>query len=195
MSDTEGLPTNYLRLKRVDLARCLGVKEQTISNYAKDGMRSVDPDAKGAAIRYSLPDCIQWVIEHEAKKLAKQKRPISDDIDELERRRALADTLRAEYKTAEIMGETVTVDEAEREMGKRLEPVRAKLTAIPGVWAPQLTNIRAIPDAVEVLDKLVYRLMEDISNPEQDDDSDDDAVEAEEAVVVEEEIDPDNIGT
>jgi phage terminase Nu1 subunit (DNA packaging protein) len=182
---------NVFKLRKTELARLLDVSDETIANYTKAGM---PVSGKGHSARYVLSQCVQYVIQFEAGKLVRSKKVGSEDMEALELRHQLATTQQAEYKAAKVMGETVTLDDAEREMSKRLEPVRAKLLAIPGSWAPQITGLKAIPDAVDVLSDLVYRLMDEVSNPQQDDDDETDAVEAEDVEVVEE-IDSDSHDT
>jgi phage terminase Nu1 subunit (DNA packaging protein) len=128
---------------------------------------------KGAGARFNLGECIAWIQAHEVKKALKNAKPDGDDEQELELRMLRAKVEREEYKTAREIGSVVLIEDADKIITTKLERIRSKLSALPAVWAPQLIGLKEIPDAVDRLDTLTRRLMEEcVSDVVEDEDED-----------------------
>jgi phage terminase Nu1 subunit (DNA packaging protein) len=162
-----------LSLKKADLCRALNLSDQTITNYCKAGLPATN-GGKGAGARFNLSECIAWIQNHEIKKAVRNSKPTDgEDTEELELRMLRTKVEREEYKTAREIGSVVLIEDADKIITTKLERIRSKLSALPAVWAPQLIGLKEIPDAVDRLDTLTRRLMEEcVSDVVEDEDED-----------------------
>lgn len=162
------MPTNEIfKLTKIELARLLELSDETISNYVRKGMPVT---GKGHAARYNLARCTAWLIDFEADKRVRLGQSGNVTEDDAKVRKLVAEATLKEWEVAELQGRVVRVEDAEHEVTSELQKVRSKLVAIPGTWAARIVGIKDNASATETLENLVFRLMEDLSNDEQNDD-------------------------
>ncbi len=66
----------------------------------------------------------------------------------------------AEYELAQRRGEMITADDAEAEVNRVVDLLRAKILNMPGEAAPRIQNLRSNSQARGKLEDIVYELLE-----------------------------------
>jgi hypothetical protein len=113
---------------------------------------------KATIVEYKQPDCAIALRNRDAEKKAEQ--PSTET--QARTRKILAEAAQEELKLARLRGQLVTIDDFERELRRRLEPLRSRLMAFPGRLAPQLVDIESPAIAQGVVDGAVRELLKEI---------------------------------
>jgi septal ring factor EnvC (AmiA/AmiB activator) len=113
---------------------------------------------KGKVTEYKQPDCAINLRNREIKK--QEDKPTNET--QARTRKLLAEAAQEELKLAKLRGQLITVEDYERELRRRLEPLRARLMAFPGRLAPQLVEVPTPAIAQGVIDSAVRELLKEM---------------------------------
>jgi len=134
----------------------LGVTRQTLSNWIDDGAPVVKrAEGKGQSTLVSVPDLYAWSVENAVKKAVAKTAPppVSDEDaplgaiskDEADRRRAVAEAVRAEIKAFQEAGQVVNVAEVGAAVARHLVPVRQRLMSLHRELPDKLERRTGVP--------------------------------------------------
>ena len=168
------------KVTRNQLAKILDVTPEHISRLTKEGLPRT---GHGRGTKYPLREAIEWWTQQKVEiALKRNQTPTNVTEEEAKVRKLLADAKLRELELYRIEGSMVLIEDSEREIATQLERVRSKLLAIPAVLGPQIIGLKNIPDAVELLQEFVHRMMEDLSTVNDEDyDTEDDSESEEES--------------
>lgn len=122
-------------VNRAALAQILGVALTTIDTWVKGGCPVVQRGGKGLEWSFSTADVIRWRMDEVAKKATGDA---PDDMEQLDLRKAKADTLRAELELAKARDEVAPVAEFEKASARLMATIRANMLNIPARAALRL---------------------------------------------------------
>lgn len=166
-----------LLVNKTELARILGISTKTVSRYQTEGLPFT---GKGQSARFDVTACVQWYAQKQAQIAMSQVDigKVSLSEEEVKVRKLLAEAQMKELELAQMRGELVLVEDAEKEITRHLTQLRGKVTAIPGVWGAKVLGLKDIHEAVDILSDLVDRLMHELANDEEGDGLDEEDSEA-----------------
>ncbi len=142
---------------QTELAALLGLSTRQIRNLEAEG---IPFRSDGRRKEYPVPDAIRWYV---GRKQEEAERAVErTDYEEALARKTLAEARRAELQLAELEGSLIPRALAEQMLGRVLERIRSRLTAIPGVYSTQLAGLspRAL---VQPLRRMVQEVLGDLS--------------------------------
>ena len=113
---------------------------------------------KGGKTEYKQPDC---AINLRKRDIEKQADAPTSETQERTRKLA-AEASQEELKLAKLRSQLIEIEDYERELKRRLEPIRARLMALPGRLAPQLVDIPTPAIAQGVLDGAVREILREM---------------------------------
>jgi hypothetical protein len=146
----------WIRLKA--LHEQTGLAPRTLQYIAAKEPGVLVTRVKNKVTEYLQPDCAINLRNRETKK--QEEKPSSET--EARTRKLLAEAAQEELKLAKLRGQLVTVEDYERELRRRLEPLRARLMAFPGRLAPQLVEVPTAAIAQGVIDGVVRELLKEM---------------------------------
>lgn len=154
-----------------DLARILGISRQYVTTHTKAGMPIYDRKGVRGSPRYDSAACIRWLRDREIKKVRGDDSEDRLDIDEIRRRKELAQMKKEQIELAVMEERYGDIESILHELGGALSTIRASLIAIPK-FAAQLEHQDA--SAIEKrLEEEIYRILEELSDfTVEDDDRD-----------------------
>ncbi len=135
------------------LATVFRVTVKTVQTWDKQGLRAA-ARVDGEAANYNLAAAVEW-------KLLELKGV--DPAEKIRLRKLEADTARAELDLRKARGELVQVSTHRSRLQAIVERLRARLTAAPGAWAPQLVGLKTVPEALQRGRQLVNELLDSLS--------------------------------
>lgn len=150
------MPPRLLSAKQ--LADELGLGTRQIDNLVADGMPR---HKRGRGYAYPWPIVLRWYIKHREASALRRSQPT--DLNDARVRRETAEAQLKELELAKLEGRTVTIEDAEREIGATLDRLRARLVNIPGKWAPQLVGKLTVAAAKTALEGAVAEAMAALS--------------------------------
>lgn len=121
-------------VNRAELAELIGTSLVTVDAYRRRGMPYVSRGAKGRAWSYDTATVIKWLRDQDVAAIQGDAAGVT--LDEAQRRKTIAEAMKAEYEVAAIRRETVTIAEIEDMLGEELGRVRSRLLAVPARVAP-----------------------------------------------------------
>jgi len=133
-----------------EIAEVFGVTDDTVLNYAKDGMPKLGYDT------YDLAACCKWYIERQESRLKEAQSTSRSGLDREKIRQTAADAEIKEIKAAQLRGELIPLDVYERNVGAVFGFVRQGFLTLPGRAAPQLEGL----DRIEIKDRLMKAIRE-----------------------------------
>ena len=138
---------NLTLFTRPQLATIFGKNPRTIAKWLDDGMPVAVKGRGGRASRYSLPQCVQWVLERELQARGDEGEELKPQLERAKLDRKRREEL--ELKIRVRRGELVEVDAVRAEYADLAAAVKARLRSIPDAVADQLVG--QAPAAVKVL--------------------------------------------
>lgn len=130
MAKTEEKTAPATTVNRGQLAAAMGVALTTLDGWVRDGCPVVQRGAgRGKEWKFSLPDVVAWVRARDVEQATGKTQA---DEAQLRRRRALADTRKAELDLAKAQALVADLAQVERMVGRAFAEVRAGLRNIPG---------------------------------------------------------------
>lgn len=115
-------------VNRTGLAEVFGVAMPTVDMWRKDGCPVVTTGGRGKEWEFDTAAVASWLRERDVLAATGDK---VTDKDELQRRRLVADTEKAELELAKVKGEVAPLDQVERAMAKAFAEVRAGMRNLP----------------------------------------------------------------
>jgi len=130
--------------------------------------RGIGPTKKtGKGHLYAWPECGEWYIED----IRRQERDTAPpDETEARTRKLVAEAAMSEYELERLEGRMITVEDAQAEVRRSDERVRARLLAVPGKYAPQLVGLADVAGVVPVLESVVHEVMAEMAEAAQGED-------------------------
>ena len=143
-----------------EAAERLNLTTRQIHNLVEVGLPTRSRRGK---VVYPFPDCLTWYIQYKIDKAVEAVAP--KDLDEAEKRKAIADAQLAELKLAKELRQVVTVEESARAVEVMLAQLRSTLLTVPQRYAPKVVGLKSIMEATGVLDALVVDTLTALSAP------------------------------
>ena len=119
---------------------------------------------------YRQVDGARMVVRSEANKWVRQRERASGeesaapkDLEEADKRKAMADAQLAELKLLREQGKGVSIEETEKAVGDLLGALRAQLLATPTRESHRIVGLRSLAEATAALDAIIYDLMTSLS--------------------------------
>lgn len=121
-----------MELNRTEAATALGIDPTTLDSWVRQGAPVVEKNGKGRPSAYSLPDLVQWRIQHEISRALDRLEQKADpgEIDRLRARRLELENQRRELDLDKVRGELVGAAEVAAAMSKLVVGGRSHLMAI-----------------------------------------------------------------
>lgn len=117
-------------VNRGELAAATGAALTTIDGWVRDGCPVIQKGAgRGQEWKFSLPAIITWL---RARDVEKATGKTEADENQLRKRRAVADTTRAELELAKAQGLVAEIGQVERMVARAFAEVRAGMRQLPG---------------------------------------------------------------
>jgi phage terminase Nu1 subunit (DNA packaging protein) len=140
-----------------EIAAVFDVDTDTIGLWRQAGM----PQRKiSGRPRFEVAACVQWRREKDKKDARDTTAP---DEGKQRARKIAADADLAELKVRERRGQLVQVDEAERQVGRVVTTIRARVLAIRGRWAPRILGLETMAQATSTLDAIATDILATLS--------------------------------
>jgi len=135
------------------MAAMFGVAMLTVTKWERDGLPIAERGGPGRASRYSMPECIRWYADREAR--ARGGTGAGGALLSPAEQRAALDQKRTEEIDLRVRlrrGELVEVEEAARDLANVATATKARLRRIPNSIADQvLVAAKQGPGAVKAL--------------------------------------------
>lgn len=150
-------------LDRNKLAEAFQVSPSTVSTWRKKGLPHTK---KGKRIFYDLSESLKWVVQHETAKLLKNHQLGGKVLSEKEAKAREA-TFRAalmELKLHEERENLVRVEKVASYVDSLTNQLKSAVMGIPGAWSDRIIGIKDRTEALEKLDGLSRKLLEDLAN-------------------------------
>ena len=111
---------------------------------------------------YRQVDGARMVVRSEANKWVRQRERASGeesaapkDLEEADKRKAMADAQLAELKLLREQGKVVAIEDTEHAVSALLEGLRSQLLTLPQRWAPQMTGLKSMAETTTVLESAI----------------------------------------
>lgn len=170
--------------------RWLGVTRQTLNKWIERGAPVVRrSEGKGQSTIVSVPSLHQWAVEDAASRAIEKVVGSVDVIpdgaiskEEADRRRAVAEAVRAEIKAFAEAGQVVNVEEVAAAVARHLSPVRQRLMSLHRELPEKLERRTGVPARISAnmirseIDQALNDIATEVSldEPENSDIPDDD---------------------
>lgn len=143
-----------MQLNKRQLAECLGIAEETVTQWMKQGC-PVESQAKGSIGNvYTVGAVFAWRVA----RAERNDRPPGDV--ETERARLIkAQADKTELEVAELHGELVRVDDVTDAWSQHISAARAKLLSLPSKAAP-----RVMPGRIAETQELLRNIIDEALN-------------------------------
>jgi phage terminase Nu1 subunit (DNA packaging protein) len=149
-----------------EIAKVLGLTPRQIENLTAEGM----PRTKaGRTFEYG-PDAIVWYFTRKIERIEEQRPPTAE---EARARREMVSAELAEYELAQLRGQVMTIDDHDRIVARMQDRLRARHLNIPGKWAPQIVNLRSIPEAQAQLEQMMHECLLELTRVAEEIEQDD----------------------
>ena len=119
---------------------------------------------------YRQVDGARMVVRSEANKWVRQRERASGeesaapkDLEEADKRKAMADAQLAELKLLREQGKVVAIEDTEQAVGDLLGALRAQLLATPTRESHRIVGLQSLAEATAALDAIIYDLMTSLS--------------------------------
>lgn len=117
-------------VNRGELAAATGAALTTIDGWVRDGCPFIQRGAgRGQEWKFSLPAVIAWL---RARDVANATGKVEADENQLRKRRAVADTTKAELELAKAQALVADLAQVERMVARAFAEVRAGVRQVPG---------------------------------------------------------------
>lgn len=138
-------------MTQAELARMYGVSAQAVNGWKAAGAPfGVDGKISPAEFR-------RWEIAATQARAEAKATPTSED--DARARKLAAEAEIKEAELAKLRGQIVTVGDAAAEYERRLVPLRAAISAVPGLYAPKVVGLDTVADGMRVLRGLAADLL------------------------------------
>ncbi len=150
---------------RAALAEILDVSKTTVDNWY---LRGVPFHEVGKRKMFVVAEVVYWLRERDVEQAVAcgRRQDGAIDLDELRRRRALADTELAELGLEEARSQVVPYDIVIEEVGDSFTRVRAKLLTMKSRYDGQWARIHNVAKQKAAIEKAVYEILEELTSPE-----------------------------
>ncbi|MEX3924395.1 terminase small subunit [Paraburkholderia sp. BR10936] len=163
---------------RSGLAAAMGVALPTIDAWRKDGMPVVKVGGRGVEWEFSLKAVIAWRIKTQVDALSTGQ---STDMEEIERRTALAKMEKAELELSIAKGEVAPIKDFERVQTAVMATIQQNIMNVPQRVVLQLLGETSEAEFKKKLSAELRTALEqaasgDIDIPEEDETGDEESV-------------------
>lgn len=149
-------------VNKKQLAEILGLSEETLTQYQKDGTFPILHKRRGrAGSDYETADVIAWLERRRVGHMIGNQDAI--DIEEGKRRKIAAEAGLAELELLKEQGKVVEIDRIAEEIGEQLSNFRAKMLSIPSKVAGQVYTAKDIKEIKVILDDAIFEALNEIS--------------------------------
>lgn len=149
-------------VNKKQLAEILGLSEETLTQYQKDGTFPILHKRRGrAGSDYETADVIAWLERRRVGHMIGNQDAI--DIEEGKRRKIAAEAGLAELELLKEQGKVVEIDRIAEEVGEQLSNFRAKMLSIPSKVAGQVYTAKDIKEIKGILDDAIFEALNEIS--------------------------------
>lgn len=146
-------------LTRSELAQWLDVSTTTVDRWRLRGLPQGGTPGKPL---YVLSEVVSWLRERD--RIAAQPDVGEINLEELRKRKALADTELAELQLEEARALVVPIDIVLDRVGEVMSSIRARLLTFPSRYAAQLAQVLTAPAMKTALRKAVGELLDELKN-------------------------------
>lgn len=115
-------------VNRTGLAEVFGVALPTVDMWRKDGCPVVSIGGRGKEWEFDTAEVATWLRERDVRAATGDR---ATDKDELQRRRLVAETEKAELELAKAKGEVAPLNQVERAVARAFAEVRAGMRNLP----------------------------------------------------------------
>lgn len=116
-----------LQVNRAELAQHMGASLPTVDRWVREGCPVAQRGARGVEWKFELPEVIRWWADRKVAAATGE----TTDLDEIEKRTALAKMQAAELDLAKRKGEVALVREFERAQTRMFALIRANIMNVP----------------------------------------------------------------
>lgn len=150
------------KINQIELSEIIGITVQQIIKLSKDGVFSRDNEKL-----YSLPGAVSEYVAYKVKSELRKKQGGDDvDINEANRRKAIAQATLLEMEVAEKEGKLISIEEIRKENEYILTSFRNKTLGVPSRISPALLGLETIAEIKSILDDAMYELLTELSQIE-----------------------------
>ncbi|MDA3922749.1 MAG: terminase small subunit [Salinisphaera sp.] len=146
-------------VNRVELAQVVGKHVTTIDQWVREGCPFLQRGSRGIAWEFSTADVYDWRLERE--------RSTQDDpsnMEELEWRHELANTLKAELDLAKAQGDVAYIEEVEAAVAEAFGAVRTSMRNIAARIAGRLVIEKDDKSIKQILLAEIDQALEALAN-------------------------------
>lgn len=150
------------KINQVELSEIIGITVQQIIKLEKDGVFN-----RNGEKFYTLPNAVSEYITYKVKSELRKKQGGDDvDINEANRRKAIAQATLLEMEVAEKEGKLISIEEIRKENEYILTSFRNKTLGVPSRISPALLGLETIAEIKSILDDAMYELLTELSQLE-----------------------------
>lgn len=154
------------------LGDALSVTSRQVRNLTDSGVFLRRHDGK--SLVYDLGDCVQAYLRYKIEANAGIVGSAKDNILALQAKKLELEVAVAELALAQQRGQLLTLDYIESQVRGLLENLRARCLNLPGKYARELAEASDPAIALDILERAVAELLQDISEAGEDPDLDPD---------------------
>jgi phage terminase Nu1 subunit (DNA packaging protein) len=150
------------KLSQMEVAELLTLSTRQVRNLEAEGM---PVHARAGKKWYVWREVLEWDRERKeaaAREAATPDPEEPDSLLEAERRKAIADAKIAEMKEQQMRRALIAEADAEAEITRFCDRVRASILSIRSRHQAEILNLQTIPDAGRALERIVAAVLTDL---------------------------------
>lgn len=151
-------------VSQAELCEILGVVPMTIARLEERGFPCIEKGAGRAPSKYDTQDCIQWLIEHEKRKLTQTPDGQFIDLDQERARLTREQADKVAMDNEERRRRLVDSDRVGMWWGKIISNAKTRLLAIPTKAAPLVLGMKSMPQVRDQLERMIVEVLSELSS-------------------------------
>ena len=150
-------------INRTELAKLLGYSTKAVDNWR---LRGLPHDTTGRFPTYNVADVVAWLRARDVEEaVASGKRPDGAiDLEELRKRKALADTEISELALEEARGQVVPFTIVIEEVEDCFLRIRSKLLSMKTRYAGRWARISTAPKMKAAVEAAVFEILDELTD-------------------------------
>ena len=145
-------------INQKELSAIIGITPQQIIKLEKDGVFN-----RNGEKFYTLPNAVTEYITYKVASELRKVQGDDVDINEANRRKAIAQAVLLEMEVAEKEGKLISIDEIRKENEYILTSFRNKTLGVPSKVSPSLIGLESVAEIKAILDDAMYELLTELS--------------------------------
>lgn len=151
-----------MRVNKARLAEIIGYTERTITTWLDEGLPRVSIGSRGQSDEYDTADVIRWMIARETGVKDQDGKTIVYEAERARLTREQADKVAMDNEIRR--GKLVDVDQVSLWWGSIISNAKTRLLAIPTKSAPLVLGAKTLPQARDVLERMITEVLSELSS-------------------------------